>query len=125
MDIIIYSHPDNPKKNKLLKKISEFIHPEPVMILDLDRLFHLLRSKMSGRVIVLFLIRFDQELDRLLDYRSSLFNIKSIIILPTNGDVMAAKGLSMKPRYLSYEQPEFWDVCSAVKKLLKTYSRQP
>ena len=125
MDVIIYSHPDNSKKNKLLKKISEFIHPEPVMILDLDRLFHLLKSKMSGRVIVLFLIRFDQELDRLLDYRSILFNIKLIIILPTNGDVMAAKGLSMKPRYLSYEQPEFWDVCAALKKMVKTYSRQP
>jgi hypothetical protein len=125
MDVIIYSHPDNSKKNKLLKKISELIHPEPVMILDLDRLFHLLRSKMSGRVIVLFLISFDQELDRLLDYRSSLFNIKLIIILPASGEVMASKGLSLKPRYLSYEQPEFWDVCSALKKMVKTYSRQP
>lgn len=125
MDIIIYSQPDNLHKTALLKKVSEFIHISPVMVFDLDGLFQLLRSKISGKVIVLFLITTEKELDRMRTDRAYLFNTKFIIVLPEKGKDIEARGLFLQPRYLGYVQDGFFDVCSVLKKMIEKYGSQP
>lgn len=124
MDLIIYSHPNHPEKQDLLKKISGTAASPPVMMFDLDGLFRQLRSRVSGRVIIVFLISFGEELDRLLADRSSLFNTRYIIVLPENREDLASKGLALQPRYLGYGRRDFPDVCDVLKKMIQTYGRQ-
>jgi hypothetical protein len=124
MDLMIYSHPDHPRKQDLSQKIAGAVSPAPVMVFDLDGLFRQLRSRVSGRVIVIFLIRSGEELDRLMADRSRLLNTRYIIVLPDHNDDLASRGLALQPRYLGYDTPDFSDVCEVLKKMIKTYGRQ-
>lgn len=125
MDIIIYSQPDNPQKDILLKNLSEFIQPVPIMVFDFDGLFYQLRSRISGSAIVLFLISHEKELEQLMADRSGLFNTKCIIVLPKNGDDLAMKGLSLRPRYLGYADSDFSDICLVLEKMINKHRGQP
>lgn len=124
MEIIIYSQPDNPQKDTLLKNLSEFIKPVPIMAFDFEGLFCQLRSKVSGRAIIIFLISHEEELERLMADRSRLFNTKCIIVLPENGDDLAMKGLALQPRYLGYANSDFSDICRVLEKMINKHRRR-
>lgn len=118
MEIIIYSHPDNSQKDVLLKRISHHTHPLPVMVFDFDGLFRLLKSRLSGQYIVVFLISSDDELKRLGSRRSSLFNTHFIIVVPDSDDLLASKAISLQPRYLARMNHTFNDVCAVLNKMI-------
>jgi hypothetical protein len=88
-------------------------------------LFYQLRSRVSGRAIIVFLISQEEELERLMADRSRLFNTKCIIVLPKNGDELAMKGLALQPRYLGYADSDFSDICRVLEKMINTHRRQP
>ena len=42
MEVVIYAHPDNKKKEVLLENIFQNVTSKPVMVFDFERLFDLL-----------------------------------------------------------------------------------
>lgn len=118
MEMIIYAHANHPGKDILLKQIAGSTHLTPVMVFDFDGLFQLLKTTISGKVIIVFLISSESELDHLIANRARLFNIRFIIILPGTGEALTGKGLSLQPRYLGYPTRDHSDVCTVLEKMI-------
>ena len=68
MEVIIYSHIDNQQKDKLLKEISQVSGQTSVMVVDLEDLFNLMKSKISAQVIIVFLISCAKVIDVKINY---------------------------------------------------------
>ena len=124
MEVVIYAHPDNKKKEDLLKMIFHKVTSKPVMIFDFERLFDLLRGKISGQLIFVFLISNENEIEVLMAARSSFFNSRTIIILPDNQNDMTQKALSLQPSYIAYINDGFEDVCAVLNKIMWNYRLQ-
>ncbi|MCF6248151.1 MAG: hypothetical protein L3J69_12435 [Desulfobacula sp.] len=124
MEIIIYTNIGNTQKDTLLKKFSKISNLTPVMVFDFKSLFHLLQSKISGQVIIVFLISSDKELEYLDSNRDYLSNTRYIIILPNNEKTMISKALSLYPRYLAHTNYEIKDVCAVLNKMIQYNARK-
>ena len=125
MEVVIYAHPDNKKKEDLLKMIFHKVTSKSVMVFDFERLFELLRGKLSGQLIFVFLISNENEIEVLMASRSSFFNSRTIIILPDNQDDMTQKALSLQPSYIAYINYGFEDVCDVLNKIMGNHQLQP
>ncbi len=125
MEVVIYAHPDNKKKEVLLKKIFQDVTSKPVMVFDFERLFDLLRGKRSEWVIIVSLISNETEIEVLSSAVSFIFNARHIIILPDNRDDLTSKALSLQPSYISYSGAGFGDVCAVLNKIIRAHGTQP
>jgi len=118
MQVIIYAHPENGKKEDLLKKIFQEVTSKSVMVFDLESLFDLLRLKISEQMIVIVsLISTEREIGVLSAATSFFFNARHIIILSDNKNDLTSKALSLQPSYLSYLDSGFEDVCAVLNKM--------
>jgi len=119
MKIIIYTQKDNTHKDDLFKKVSQVTDLTPVMVFDFEGLLSAMRSKIYGKVIIVFLISFERELELLISNRKWLSNTRHIIILPNNEKTLVSKALSLYPRYLSQSSHGFKDVCAVLNKMIE------
>lgn len=119
MEIIIYSHGDNPQKDKLLKEVSQVSNLTYVMASDFKSLFSLVKSKISDQVVIVFLISLDKELEFLISNRMHLFNSRYIIILPNEEERIISIGFSLSPRYLAHTGYGFKDVAAVLENMIK------
>lgn len=120
MEVVIYAHPNNGKKEELLKKIFESVTSKSIMIFDFDRLFDVLTGKNSQQLIIVSLISNKNEIG-VLAARSSPFPPRHIIILPYNRNDLTQKALSLKPSYISYSDCGFDDVCAVLNKIIRNH----
>ena len=119
MDVVIYTDPDNPEKDILLKQVSPMIPTAPVMVFSIKGLFQLLKYRVSGEIIVVFLISSEDELDTLARDRPNLFNTRHIIILPGHRDTMVSKALALEPRYLEFTTHGYVDIGNVLMKMIR------
>jgi hypothetical protein len=124
MEIIIYAHKENDQKDKLQKKISQVSNTTPAIAFDFEDLFNLMRSKISGYVIIVFLISSAKELEFLDSNRKYLTNTRYIIILPNGEDTLVFSALSLYPRYLAHTHHNFNDVSAVLGKMIQNYTRE-
>jgi hypothetical protein len=122
METIIYTNPDNAQKDCLLKEVSQVI-PVPIMVFDFKNLFGILKSKLSGQVLVAFNISDAQELEHLRSNKHYLFNTRYIIILPSREESLISKALSLYPRYLAHTDYRLKDVAAVLKKMNQNYDQ--
>lgn len=122
MEVIIYSHADNCQKDILLKQISQTVQPKPIVLYSFKGLFQLLKSKVSGAAIIVFLITSENEVDTLISCRSHLFNTKYIIILPSDKEPLTSKALSLHPSYLNYMNQDYTNVGRVLNKMIQKYN---
>ena len=120
MEIIIYSDRDNPQKETLLKEISQVSNLTYVMTFDLESLFHLVKSKVSDQVVIVFLISHEKELETLISNRVRLFNSRYILTLTNEEESLTSKALLLYPRYLAYTGYGFKDVAAVLDKMIKS-----
>lgn len=119
MDVIIYADPDNPEKDVLLKQVSLMIPRAPVMVFSIRGLFTLLKSRVSGEIIVVFLISSEDELDTLARDRPNFFNTRHVIILTGHSDSMVSKALALEPRYLEFTNNGYTDIGNVLLKMIR------
>jgi hypothetical protein len=124
MDTIIYTKIENTKKEMLLKEVSKTSNIAPAMVFDFKGLFNLLRSKISGYVIIIFLISSMEELEYLDSKRDYLSTTRYIIILPDGEKKLVSKALSLYPRYLAYANEGFKDVSAVLNKMVQNITRE-
>ena len=119
MDVVIYAENIDRKTEALRGLVAGAIQGDPIEIDSLDALFLFLRSKVTGEVIIVFMIYSETELDRLLESKSRLFNTRFIIILLDEGDGMVTKALALHPRFLSFKSRDYTDVGRVLNKMMK------
>ncbi len=124
MEVIIYTDIDAAQKDSLIKKTSRVSDLTPLIVCDFNSLLHLLKSKISGKVIIVFLISSMEELDRLVHYKSDIINTQYIIILPNQEEALTSKALSLYPRYLAHKNHGFEDVCAVLNKMIQNNIRK-
>ncbi len=120
MKIIIYTQIKNKQKENLLEQISQDTGIVPVMVFDLEGLFTMLKSKVSGEYTIVFQISCQSELDTLIKNRICLFNTRFIIIVPSHDDEMNLKALSLQPKYVGCQDYGYADVSRVLIRLRKT-----
>jgi len=123
MEVIIYTHIDNAQKDELVKKISQEIEPGPVMVFNFESLFKMLKTRVSGRFVIVFIISCDDELEVLIKKKSHLFNTPFVLVLTENDESMAQKGLSLQPRYLSYPGYDHDNIAKVLNKMRGKYGK--
>ena len=119
METIIYTQSENRQSQKLQNEILRTSSVQPVMVNDFEGLFKSLWHRISGEVIIVFLVSSENELDLLISNREKLLNSRYILILPSGADDLISKGLSLYPRYLSSTSDGFMDVAAVVRKLIE------
>ncbi len=119
MEVIVYTNSENQNRKRLENEIAIISNLKPLVALDFNNLFDILRQKISGEVIIVFLITIEDELDFLISNRDKLFNSLYLIILPDRVENLVTKGLSLYPRYLADPNHKFRDVCAVLNKMIQ------
>jgi len=119
MEIIIYSDKDNLYKDTLIKEVSQVSNLTYVVAFDFERLFRLVKLKVSDQVVIVFLISSVKELTFLSSNRAHLFNSRYILILPNEEESLISMGFSLFPRYLAHTGYGFKDVAAVLEKMIK------
>jgi len=117
MKIIIYTQIKNEQKEILLEQIVQNTGMVPVMVFDLDGLFQMLKTKISGEYTIVFQIACQSELETLRNNEIRLFNTRFIIILPCDDEDMSLSALSLQPKYLCCPDHGYEDVGRVLNKM--------
>lgn len=123
MDILLYASLENQHKDTLIKNIAQACKLMPFMVFDLKSLFESMKLKRSGQLII-FLISSHKELEVMDSNRTCLSNKQNIIILPSHEDTLVSMALSLYPRYLSYSNSNFEDVCAVLNKMIENTDKK-
>ncbi|CCK82275.1 hypothetical protein [Desulfobacula toluolica] len=118
MDIIIYSDAGNTQKDKLEKEIYHVCNIMPVMVFDFKSFFNVIKSRLYGQYIVVFLIKSAEELEFLYSNKQKLFSSQYILILPNEDKQLIKKGLLLYPRYLAFACHGFKDMSAVLNKMI-------
>ena len=121
MEIIIYAQTENSQSKKLQSEIMKTSDIQPIIVFDFKSLFNVLRNHLSGEVIIVFLISFEEELDFLISSKKQLFNSRNILILPNKEKKFISKGLSLYPRYIAHPSHDLKDVSLVLNKMVQNH----
>jgi len=121
MEIIVNMGKKDARGISLLDAISQQIGVKPTETFGLESFCKLMKSRISGQVIAVFLITSSQELEQMIARQSSLGNAKNIIILEKDFHILMPKALSLKPSFITSVNNGFFDdVCAVLRKMIMT-----
>jgi hypothetical protein len=119
MEVIIYTDINNEQKDKLLKETSKVSGLVPVMVFDPPGLANLLKSRVSGKVIVVFLIASISEFEIFDSEKQLLLNTPYIFVLSSSDEKLILKAQSLNPKYLAHSINGLKDVCAVLDKMIQ------
>lgn len=118
MEVIVNMDEKDDAGVSLLNAITRHIGVNSTETFGLDCFCKLMRSRISGQVIVVFLIASLQELEKLVDRRIYLGNAKIIIILKKDFHALMPVALSLHPRFITSVSNGFDEVCAVLSKII-------
>ena len=118
MEVVIYNKEGSSGPALLHGMVERVTGRRPVNAYSLDELFGILKSRVSGEMIIIFVIRAESELDALTVRKSKLLDSRIIIVLPEEEGDLTAKALTLHPRYMGYGNGGYADVGAVLSKML-------
>ena len=119
MEVVIYNKENESGSAPLYGLVEEVTGRNPVKVCSLDGLFDVLKSRISGEIIIVFVVRAEDELDALQAQKSKLLDARIIIILPEEGCQFVEKAMALHPRYTGYGTGNYTDVGAVLSKMIK------
>jgi hypothetical protein len=117
MDVLVFTSPDNPSKERFFHEVSKVPRLSPTFVLEPERFVALLKKKtIDWRVIVFFV--YDQaDLDLGLSLRRYVTDTRVIMVLSDWNDETVRTGLSVSPCLMTHASSDFSDVISVLGKI--------
>lgn len=118
MNLIIYTSGLEDASERLMEMITTLAVEDTAEYFDsIDNLADRLNRPKSSHTVVIAHVATAKELTRLLLIYDFLQNIKLILILPDSKKSTVAKGHKLHPRFLSYADSDFSDICAVLNKM--------
>lgn len=122
MEVIVCASFQNELTTELSDKISLYVTANLISVFSFKSFFDLMRSKVAGHIIIVFMISSLEELDHLSANRQHLKNATYVFILIEDNPSMISTALSLYPRYIAFIQDGFDDVCMVLAKLIQQHN---
>ena len=110
----------NDKHIQLLQKKVENFHEVTEVYRTVNSLSIRLRNSLFDIAGVILVVFNHKDLDELLETCSILKDLSTIIIIPERDKHAMKKGLSFRPKFISYSNNDFNDVLTVLSKIIKS-----
>lgn len=118
--IVLYAQKGNQRGNDLTKMITSLILKENMEIFDtISGLSSRLRKPQCESAIVILLVSDGEDLERIINIRPFLGNVRIILVLPDDHADTVRIGHSLHPRYISFKDGPLTDVVSVLAKMIE------
>ena len=119
MRLLFYTPVSEGAGEQLQRMMEELVPKNNVEIYrSIEDLSRRLRQPANDLPIAVLLAATRKDLLEILSIRDLLRNIRIILVLPDRDEDTIAKGHMLRPRFLSYTDTNFADVCSVLGKML-------
>lgn len=119
MHLLFYTPVSEGIGEQLQKMIEGLVPKNNVEVCrSIEGLSRRLRQPANELPIAVLLAATRGDLLELLSIRDLLYDIRIILVLPDRDEDTIAKGHMLRPRFLSYTDNDFVDVCSVLGKML-------
>lgn len=119
MRLLFYTPVSESAGELLQKMIEELVSKDNVEVYrNIESLSRRLRQPANNQPIAVLLAARKGDLLDIISIRDLLYNIRIILVLPDRDADTIAKGHTLRPRFVSYTDSDFLDVCSVLRKML-------
>jgi hypothetical protein len=126
MGLIVYISKTNESGKRLQRMIGQLIWQDTIEIFyTFKRLEFRLRHSAGNEDIALLLAATPEDLNELVADQQVLNNLRIILILPDGEKGTIAKGHLLRPRFVAYQDGNFSDVASVLRKMSKARASDP
>ena len=118
-NILFYSPQGDKPENELIKSLEGLIPGKKVKIYRTkESLLARLQKPLAQKPVLVLFIYSREDLDTFIAYKPLLNDIPIILILPERESYMIARGHSLRPRFLSFNDNGLNEVKGVLKKML-------
>lgn len=125
MKLICYANPDDEAGQRIEAVIHELISRADTEICQtVASLSRRLRQPGNGVTIAILLTISKKDLGDILSLSDLLSDLRIVLVLPDRDKDTIAKGLTLRPRFLTFADSDFTELSAVLGKMLKTYSSE-
>jgi len=125
MKLICYANSDDEAGQRIEAVIHELVSRADTQICrTVASLSSRLRQPGNGVTIAILLTASKKDLGDILSLSDLLSDLRIVLVLPDRDKDTIAKGLTLRPRFLTFADSDFTELSAVLGKMLKTYSSE-